>query len=88
MQIDINLLVAILAAIALVAGGYGTARVSTRTATYKRIAHLESRVDLLEKDREADRDYIGVLKGHIWAKLPPPPPSRPSPRRTDMEAAT
>lgn len=42
-----------------------------------RIAHLEKRVDDLEEDRENDRDYIGVLKGHIWDGKPPPPPARP-----------
>lgn len=86
--VDINLAVAIVGGLALIIAGYGGGRVGNRTATYQRMAALETRVDSLERDREADRDYIGVLKGHIWAGLPPPPPPRPHQQRSDVENKT
>lgn len=37
---------------------------------------LEVRVLYLEHQREDDLDHIDALEQHIWAQLPPPPPSR------------
>lgn len=51
----------------------------------ERVNALEGRVDELEEKRRKDArlireqgDHIDVLENHIWQKLPPPPPARPT----------
>ena len=41
------------------------------------IDQLHARVDSLERERESDREYIQILRDHIYKRLPPPPPKHP-----------
>jgi hypothetical protein len=47
---------------------------------------LEVRVNILERQREEDLQFIEDLKDHIWSELPPPPPDRRRHPHTDVEA--
>lgn len=48
------------------------------------LSRLNKVVGQLAQDREADDDYIDILRDWIWAGNPPPPPPRP--KRTPIEA--
>lgn len=38
---------------------------------------LEHRIEALELERALDRDYIEILRRHIYEQREPPPPDRP-----------
>lgn len=42
----------------------------------EKLARLEERMVMVERERSDDREYIDVLRSHIWQQLPPPPPLR------------
>ena len=86
--IDTGIIVAAIAAV----GGVVVARIKWRTdkeanaiAVLRVLVEeqgdeldtLRSRMDTLEREREVDREYIEMLRDHIYKQLPPPPPKHP-----------
>jgi len=48
-----------------------------RKTDHERIASLEARVDTLESGNRKWVSYVQVLRAHIYAEKPPPPPEWP-----------
>lgn len=73
----VDIVVASLGGLALIAVGFIGAATPRRAATWQRMGKLEERLSAFEIHRESDLDYIAILKHHIWQEEPPPPPGRP-----------
>ena len=48
-----------------------------RTERRAEVATLNGRVDSLLADKAASREYVAILKDHIWRRQEPPPPEPP-----------
>jgi len=88
MAIDPALLTAV-GAVLTAAGAVGghmvsrrTARDGTKVELYRamgeRVARVEGRQDVLERERAIDQRWIAELRDHIYRGAPPPPPERPT----------
>lgn len=72
-----TIVVSIIGAAAVVVGGVLTFKLGMVNSDRARIKALEERVDNLERELRAEREYSASLRDHIYKGKPPPPPQHP-----------